>query len=144
MAHAFVIHEATVVERERLHVLLTLAGLSAHAVLAPGTRYWLAETADRQTIGAIGMELGSNAVLLRYRNKGISTALLQETLREAQAAGCSRAYLFSTGAGAYWTRQGFHEVPVPELVAALPDAPQVRRYRALGWLETEVAWRRDL
>ena len=39
---------------------------------------------------------------------------------------------------------GFHEVPVPELVAALPAAPQVRHYDALGWLPTEVAWRRDL
>ena len=39
---------------------------------------------------------------------------------------------------------GFHEVPVSELIAVLPDAPQVHRYEMLGWLPTEVAWRRDL
>ncbi len=120
-------------------------------MLAPGTRYWLAETHDGKTVGTIGMEQGDGAVLLRsaamlphHRNKGISTALLQHTIQAARAAGCAYAYLFSTGAGAYWTRQGFHEAPVMELVAALPDVPQVRRYQALGWLATEVAWRRNL
>jgi hypothetical protein len=39
---------------------------------------------------------------------------------------------------------GFREVPVSELVAALPEAPQVRQYAALGWLSTEVAWRCDV
>jgi hypothetical protein len=32
---------------------------------------------------------------------------------------------------------------VPELVAALPDAPQVHQYSRMGWLPTEVAWRLD-
>ncbi|MEP7115425.1 MAG: hypothetical protein ABI862_19335 [Ilumatobacteraceae bacterium] len=47
---------------------------------------------------------------------------------------------FSTDAGAFWSRQGFRKVPVPELVAALPDAPQVRHYEQQGWLPDEVAW----
>ena len=62
----------------------------------------------------------------------------------AGSGGYGRAYLFSTEAGAFWSRQGFREVPVPELVAALPDAPQVRHYDQQGWLPDEVAWRKDL
>jgi len=41
-------------------------------------------------------------------------------------------------------RQGFREVSAPELVAALPNAPQVRRYDQQGWLPDEVAWCKDL
>ena len=77
--------------------------------------------------------------------RGIRTENLK--LKELYALhhqGVARAYLFSTDAGAFWARTGFREVPVPELVAALPAAPQVRHYDALGWLPTEVAWRRDL
>jgi hypothetical protein len=33
---------------------------------------------------------------------------------------------------------------VDELVATLPHVPQVRRFAELGWLDSEVAWRRDL
>jgi hypothetical protein len=62
----------------------------------------------------------------------------------ARAEDKSFVYLFSTDAGEYWTRQGFYEVPVPELVEALPDAPQVHHYRNIGWLPTEIAWRLEV
>jgi hypothetical protein len=39
---------------------------------------------------------------------------------------------------------GFRRVPVSEVLAEIPDAPQVRDYRARGCLETEVAYRLDL
>lgn len=52
-------------------------------------------------------------------------------------------YLFSTGAGGYFSRLGFRRVAVDEVVAALPDAPQVRRFSELGWLPREIAWRLD-
>ena len=38
----------------------------------------------------------------------------------------------------------FPAVPVSELVAALPEAPQVVSYEHQSWLPTEVAWRGDL
>jgi hypothetical protein len=41
-------------------------------------------------------------------------------------------------------RLKFPEVPVSELVAALPEAPQVVQYEQQSWLPTKVAWRRDL
>jgi N-acetylglutamate synthase-like GNAT family acetyltransferase len=145
------IQEATPIDIAAIHLLLEESGLSTHAVLAPGTRYWLAQEADGGSIGTIGMEIGDGAMLLRSaavrpaaRGQGIGAALLLRALDEARAAGLRQAYLFSTGAGAFWSRQGFREVPVAELVAALPDAPQVRHYDEQGWLPDEVAWRRDL
>jgi N-acetylglutamate synthase-like GNAT family acetyltransferase len=143
----FIIREANVNETERICALLARMRLGTDSVLAPGTRYWLAESAESQIGGVVGLEYGAEAVLLRsaavdppLRGRGIGAALVQAALRSAVAAGYRRAYLFSTGAGPYWRRLGFHEAPVPELVAALPDAPQVRRYEELGWLPTEVAW----
>jgi len=148
---AYVIRAVAPADAEAICAILTESELSTHAVLAAGSRYWLAQRADGELIGAIGSEIGAGAVLLRSaavrpdaRGQGIGGALLRRALDEAVAADCARAYLFSTGAGSYWTQQGFREVPVPELVAALPDAPQVRQYEQEGWLPDEVAWRKDL
>ena len=145
------IREATHADTEALCAILAESELSSHAVLAPGTRYWLAQRAGGDIAGVVGLEYGAAAVLLRSaavrpdaRGRGIGTALVQRALASAVADGIRSAYLFSTGAGAYWSQQGFREVPVPELVAALPDAPQVQHYREHGWLASEVAWRKDL
>jgi N-acetylglutamate synthase-like GNAT family acetyltransferase len=148
---AFAIRPATPDDAEAICALLAESGLSAHAVLAAGTRYWLAQRPGGHILGAIGIEIGASAVLLRSaavqlgaRGQGIGTALMRRALDEAAAAGYRRAYLYSTDAGAYWVRQGFREVPVPDLVAALPDAPQVQHYDQQGWLPDEVAWCTDL
>ena len=147
---AYVIRTAAPADAEAVCAILTESELSTHAVLAAGTRYWLAQRADGTLIGAIGIEIGADAVLLRSavvrpdaRGQGIGAALLRRALSEA-AAGYRRVYLFSTGAGAYWSQQGFREVPVPVLVADLPNAPQVQHYDQHGWLPDEVAWRKDL
>jgi N-acetylglutamate synthase-like GNAT family acetyltransferase len=147
----YTVREAAHADGEALRALLAEAGLSTHAVLVPGTRYWLAQRAGGGIAGVIGLEFSAEAVLLRSaavrpdaRGQGIGTTLVRRAIESAGAVGRLRAYLFSTGAGAYWSRLGFREVPVPELVAALPAAPQVRQYHELGWLPTEVAWRKDL
>ena len=141
---------ALIDDRARVCALLDQIGLSTADVLASGTRYWLAEDGGTAR-GAIGLEYGVGAVLLRSagvlpgaRGRGIGRALVDTALAAAKQHGHVRAYLFSTGAGPYWTRLGFREVPVEQLVAALPDTPQVRQYQRMGWLPTEVAWRRDL
>jgi N-acetylglutamate synthase-like GNAT family acetyltransferase len=141
---SFTIREAHRGDGPALAALLTACGLSTHAILWPGTRYWLAEGAAGAVEGAVGLELGAEAVLLRSaavlperRGAGIGAALTRAAIA---AAGDAAVYLFSTGAGPYWQRLGFVEVPVDELVAALPDAPQVRHYAERGWLPDEVAW----
>jgi N-acetylglutamate synthase-like GNAT family acetyltransferase len=157
MSVEFTIREATLADAAALDALLAECGLSSNAVLAAGTRYWLAQRGG-EVIGVVGLELGAGttpknggAALLRSaavrpqaRGQGIGAALLWWALDQARSGGYRRVYLFSTGAGAFWARQGFREVPVPELVAALPDAPQVLYYDQHGWLPDEVAWRKDL
>ena len=144
------IREATTHDLETLKALLESSHLSTAHVLEEGTRYWLAEL-EGEAVGAIGLELGDGAVLLRsavahpnHRGSGLGSGLTRHALEWARASGFGRAYLFSTGAGAFWSRQGFLEVPVSELVEAMPTAPQVGYYRANGWLRAEVAWRKDL
>jgi N-acetylglutamate synthase-like GNAT family acetyltransferase len=142
-----IIREAQLGEAERICAMLVQLHLGTDSVLAPGTRYWLAEGLDGQIAGAVGLEYGAEVVLLRSaavdpqaRGCGVGAALVRAALRSAAHDGYQRAYLFSTGAGPYWIKLGFREAPVAELVTALPDAPQVRRYEQLGWLPTEVAW----
>ena len=141
------IREANLADLPKIYAILTQIGLSAHDVLVTGTRYWLAEDIHKQSVGTIGLELGQDTVLLRsaavslsHQNQGIGNHLVQRALYTTEVAGYHHIYLFSTEAGAYWQRFGFCEVPVSELVSALPDAPQVKQYAALGWLSTEVAW----
>ena len=141
------IREAEPREAERVCALLAQLHLGVDNVLAPGTRYWVAEGPGHELVGVVGLEYGAEVVLLRSaavdplaRGRGVGAALVREALRSAASAGYARAYLFSTGAGPYWAKLGFRQIPVPELVAALPEAPQVRRYEELGWLPTEVAW----
>lgn len=148
---SFTIFEATAGNLRTIIALLAHESLRTEDVLAPGTRFWLAVNNEQVPIGAIGAEYGGDAVLLRSavvlsqaRGQGVGTALVQHLLAEARRQGYRRAYLFSTDAGPYWRRCGFYEVPVPELLAALPHAPQVRLFGQLGWLPTEVAYRLDL
>ncbi len=145
------IREANLADISQIHTILTQVGLSTDDILVRGTRYWLVEDSLKQPVGTIGLELGQDAVLLRsaailpsLHGQGIGTYLVQHVLHEAVVSGYHRVYLFSTDAVTYWQRMGFHEVPVSELVEALPDAPQVQRFRVLGWLPTEISWRRDL
>ncbi len=146
-----VIREVLLADVSKIHALLAQVQLSSDGILIDGTRYWLAEDRHQQPVGTVGLELGKGSVLLRsaailpsLHGQGIGTYLVQHVLNEASSAGYQHVYLFSTGAGEYWQRLGFHEVPVSELVTALPDAPQVQKYKVLGWLSTEVAWRHDL
>jgi N-acetylglutamate synthase-like GNAT family acetyltransferase len=129
---AYTIRTAAPADAAAICAILIESALSTHAVLAAGTRQWLAQRADGVLIGA---EIGTGAVLLRSaavrpeaRGQGIGAALLRRALNEAAAAGCRRAYLFSTDAGTDWSGEGTRDVSAPELVAALPNAPQVRRY----------------
>src|SRR5262245_55218547 len=109
----FTIREANTDEAERICALLARMRLGADSVLAPGTRYWLGEGTEGQIGGVVGLEYGTEAVLLRSavvdppaRGRGIGAALVQEALRSAAAAGYRRVYLFSTGAGPYWMKLG--------------------------------------
>jgi N-acetylglutamate synthase-like GNAT family acetyltransferase len=145
------VREATYEDAAALGEFLAAQGLPTEDILAPSTVYWLAETASRELIASAGLELGSEAGLLRsvavaevHRGKGLGKRMVTSALDKARAHRLRHVYLFSTGAGSYFVGLGFVESTVEELVAALPNGPQVIRFAALGWLSTEVAWRIDL
>ena len=144
------VREASFEDSATLRTFLAAQGLPTDDILVTGTVYWIAET-TREVIASAGLEFGSEAGLLRsvataevHRGKGLGKRMVDRALVRARADGLRHVYLFSTGAGSYFAGIGFVESPVEELVAALPNAPQVIRFAALGWLSTELAWRIDL
>lgn len=133
-----------------LTAFLTAQGLLVPGALAAGARYWLATDLAGPALST-GLEFQGPAALLRsvavrpdLRGTGAARRLIERVLAAAADAGVRTVYLFSTGAGPFWERQGFHEVPVDEAAVALSDTPQVRRFREAGTLVDEVAWRRGI
>jgi len=61
-------------------------------------------------------------------------------LLEATRLDLEDVYLFSKDTGGYFERLGSCEVPVAEVAARLPRAPQVRRYEEIGWYPDERAF----
>ncbi len=150
MSAAIHLRTAEAPDRNAIIFLLAAASLAQDDILAPGTRYFVAE-ADGEVVGCIGIELAPPAALLRslavakhHRRRGVGQRLVEAVLAFARRAGIERLYLFSTEAGAYFMRAGWREVPVAELSEALPDALQVRDFARRGWLGGETAWRRDI
>lgn len=145
------IRAATPQDQPAIARLLERIDLRADDILAPGTCYWVAEDETGLLIGCIGMEFGQAAVLIRSvavlpsaRKHGLGRQLLEGALEFARQKGYRHAYLFSVRSGGYWQARGFRTVPVAELTAALPAAPQVLRFEQIGKLPGENAWRRDL
>lgn len=115
-------------EKHKPDVLALIAtdDLRSEDILAEGTRYWGAFLRN-ELIGVIGCEyegpfglLRSALVLHAYRGHGIAARLTQTLLLAAKEMGLKAVYLFSTGAGNYWQRQGFTETSVDEVVNNMP------------------------
>lgn len=135
---------------EEARALLRYHRLSSEGLDDPAARFWVALDGGR-VVGLAGLEGTGEAVLLRSvavsrrrQGRGAGSRLVRDVLRQARGTGARRVYLFSTGAAHFWAVLGFEEVPVSELVAALPTAPMVRLYSDRGWLESEAAWALDL
>lgn len=136
---------------DRILILLQHVKLLADDILAPGTRYWVAQTNTGELAACAGMEFGDDAVLFRslavyeeYRGEGLALRLINHALDEAAMEGYHHAYCFSTRAADYFQRIGFRQVPVEQLAQALPNAPQVVRFAAIGKLAGEKAWYKAL
>lgn len=142
---------AQATDYDRIFALLQHVKLLTDDILVSGTRYWLAETDAGEVAACAGMEFGEDAVLFRslavydaFRGKGLAMRLIQRAIDEAAASGRQHMYCFSTRAADYFQRIGFREVPVNQLAEALPDAPQVVRFAAIGKLAGERAWYKAL
>lgn len=136
---------------EQARVLAVLEGCSMYttSVTLEGGRYWLAEDEDTpDPLGCIGLESGAGCSLIRSaavlppaRGRGLGRRLAGAALDCARERGDRAVYLFSDGAGAFWSRLGFEAVDTAEIAQALPNTPQVRHGLAHGWIHEEQGWR---
>ncbi|WP_221090219.1 GNAT family N-acetyltransferase [Deinococcus aquaedulcis] len=124
------------------------AGLDTDAALAEGTTYWVMERGG-QPVGAIGLEHGHGASLLRgaavlpeARGGGLGRRLIMSALEYAQGRGDRTLYLFSKGGD--WSNFGFQQVPLAVVMGDIPDAPQIQAYRARGERPGGTTWMRTL
>ncbi|MVN87658.1 GNAT family N-acetyltransferase [Deinococcus sp. HMF7620] len=124
------------------------AGLDTDAALAEGTTYWVMERGG-QPVGAIGLEHGDGASLLRgaavlpdVRGGGLGRRLVMSALEYAQGRGDRTVYLFSKSGD--WSNFGFQQVPLAVVMGDLPDAPQIQAYRARGERPGGTTWMRTL
>lgn len=140
------IERATPDDRDAMARVLEICGLSSFGILAPSSLYWVCR-AESGLVGTCGMEVGDRCALLRsvcvlesQRGRNIAERLVGCALLEATLLDLPDVYLFSKDTGGYFERLGWHEVPVAEVAARLPRAPQVRRYEEIGWYPDERAF----
>ncbi|MFC5846930.1 GNAT family N-acetyltransferase [Deinococcus petrolearius] len=124
------------------------AGLDTDAALAGGTTYWVMERGG-QAIGAVGLEHGDGASLLRgaavvpqARRGGLGRRLVMSAIHYAQGRGDRAVYMFSKGGD--WGTFGFTQVPLALVMGDIPDAPQIQAYRAKGERPGGTTWMRQL
>ncbi|MEW6422651.1 MAG: GNAT family N-acetyltransferase [Deinococcota bacterium] len=124
------------------------AGLDTEEALAPGTTYWVLERGGKP-VGAIGLEHGDGASLLRgaavlpeARGQGLGRRLVMSAVEYAQGRGDRAIYMFSKGGD--WSNFGFQQVPLAVVIGELPDAPQIRAYRARSERPGGTTWMRPL
>ena len=147
-----IIRYATMDDFPRVKMLLQRCHLVTEGLFEPDTQCWLIEEFGKHAVvGIAAMELGDAAGLLRsvavdpvFRRQGLGAALTNTAFEGCRMSGRHVVYCFSTGAGSYWQRFGFREVPVVEVTTALPDSPQLNHFDRVGWLPAVVAWRKDL
>ncbi len=102
---------------------------------------------EEEIIGTIGAEFSQQYALIRaagianeWRRKGVAQKLFQKLESELKKRDISHLYLFSRQAGEFWTKMGFMQCTIQEVVDVLPDAPQVKEFLADNTIWTDVAW----
>lgn len=145
------IRQARAQDYPRVTALLEASHLFANDLTELRGQFWVLADGAAAVHGFIGFEVRGGLALLRsavvaphMRGRGFGARLTAHALNWAGHNAITRVYCFSTDAGGYWQRFGFAPAPVDELVAAMPDASQVRYFERMGWLPTELAWRLDV
>ena len=135
----------------RVREMIASAGMMTDGIEWPAACYILAYHGD-EAIGVVGVEAKIDAALIRslyvqpaMRQRGIGAALLAAARKAAHTRGARHLYLFSTDAGGFFERQGFVRAEVADVIAALPNVPQVEYYRARpAELAREIAYHLDI
>ncbi|MGH7947804.1 MAG: GNAT family N-acetyltransferase [Candidatus Binataceae bacterium] len=134
-----------------VRAMLAGGGLLTDGVEWPAACYLLAYIGD-QPVGVVGVEPKLDAALIRSlyvapsaRRRGVGAALVGAARKAAHTRGARSLYLFSTGAGEFFERLGFAEIPVARVVDVLRGVPQVDYYVARpDELALEVTYHLDI
>jgi GNAT superfamily N-acetyltransferase len=134
-----------------VRAMLSGAGMIIEGLEWPAACYLVAYFGTTP-VGVIGVEPSLDAALVRslyvvdaMRGRGIGAELLTSARKAAHTRGARALYLLSGGAGDFFQRFGFVEVPVSQLIAALPSVPLVKYYQARpDDLAREVPWCLDI
>jgi N-acetylglutamate synthase-like GNAT family acetyltransferase len=136
-------------DRETARDLLRAHDMS-DAGLADGASLFVGAFDGETLVGLAGLDQGAGVGLLRSllvietrRRGGIGAALVDHLTARAWAMGARRLYLFAAEREARFAWLGWKRAGVPELVAALADAPLVLDFARRGWLAASVAFRYD-
>lgn len=115
-------------------------------VLNENSVYYYIRTGN-EIIGTIGAEFNQNYALIRaagisqeWRKQGIATILYQKLQSELEKKGILHFYLFSRQAPEFWSKMGYVQCTVQEVIDVLPDAPQVKEFIADDSIWSDVAW----
>jgi N-acetylglutamate synthase-like GNAT family acetyltransferase len=115
--------------------MLARGGMMTDGIEWPAACYIVAYVGD-DAVGVIGVESKIDAALIRSlyvdesaRGRGIGGALLAAARKAAHARGARQLYLFGVDAGGFFERRGFTAVAVADVIAAIPDVPQVECFR---------------
>ena len=135
----------------RVREMLADAEMMTDGIEWPAECYILAYNGD-EAIGVVGVEAKIDAALIRslyvkpaMRQRGIGAGLVTAARKAAHTRGARHLYLFSTDAGGFFERHGFVRIEVADVIAALPNVPQVGHYRARpDELAREVAYHLDI
>ncbi|MBB5234863.1 GNAT family N-acetyltransferase [Deinococcus budaensis] len=139
---------ATPQDKDTVCRIFQEAGLETEAALAEGTTYWIMQRGG-QPVGAIGLEHGNGASLLRgaavlpsAQGQGLGRRLVMSAVEYARARGDQAIYLFSKKGD--WQSFGFTQVPLAVVMSDVPDTPQIRAYRARSERPGGTTWMRPL
>jgi len=115
--------------------MLERGGMMTDGIEWPAACYIIAYLGD-EAVGVIGVEPKIDAALIRslyvnesMRRRGIGGALLAAARKAAHTRGARHLYLFGVDASGFFEHHGFTAIAVDDVIAAIPDVPQVECFR---------------
>ena len=141
-----VIRQAHEQDLKSLQLFLIENKLRPSIVINENSLYYYIQI-DEKIIGTIGAEFYQHYALIRaaaiaqeWRKQGIAQKLFEKLTADLEKKGIKHFYLFSRQASEFWTKMGFTQCTIQEVVNVLSDTPQVKEFIADKTIWTDVAW----
>lgn len=144
------IYEAHQQNLKALQLFLSENKLRPSIVINENSVYYYIQNND-QIIGTIGAELNQYYALIRaagiaqdWRRKGVANKLFDKLITELEKRGVVQLYLFSRQAKEFWTKMGFQQCTIQEIIDVLSNTPQVKEFINDNTIWSDVAWHRPI